>query len=38
MQWGGRNFDSESFKAKDVIFDNPKKRLEKAFPDERKVL
>ncbi len=33
MQWGGRNFDSEFFQAKDVIFDNPKKRWEKAFPD-----
>jgi pRiA4b ORF-3-like protein len=31
MQWGGRNFDSELFRAKDVTFDNPKKRLKKAF-------
>jgi len=32
MQWVSGNFDSESFRAEDVTFDNPGKRWKKAFP------
>ena len=33
LDWVGGNFDPESFDAKDVVFDNPKKRLKYAMSE-----